>query len=1180
MENLILSWHKAGVGVANFSLKTKVTVLFPLCATLALASFLFATHYFLQIYIKSSISSQQYQVLSYVADDIDRSIAEHLKTLAIISDKINADMINDPQKALAYLHEQNEHLTNFDNGMFLFNAQGRIVAELPLELKRVGQDFSYRPYFRQTVTSRKPELSDPYVSSQGHHHAAVMYTAPIIRDGVILGVLGGSVDLTRFAFTEKLSQVKLSKGAYLYLYNKDRMLISHPDSSRVMKKDVPPGKNVLFDRAIEGFNGTGETVTSRGLHTLSSFKHLATKDWIIAANYPLSEAYAPIYKLRIIFLIFLPLLSLLSFFFIRHYLRRFTDPIAALTQHVENLTRTEGNVRIYPASGNDEIATLARSFNHMVLEIDRKNEELAKRELKFRIFFDKSGDAIFIVNGNGVIVEANLEACNRYGFEYSELIGMPVADFDTPEHTAQIPERIQTILNEGHHTFTTDHRCKDGNPLKVEVSCSLIDYEGGKAILAVARDLTERNRADMLLHRQNEYLKVLHETTLGLISRLDVGSLLQTIVTRAGYLVGTEHCFVYLKNSDGTAMDMLFQSGVYDCFTHHPIHPGQGIAGKVWATGEAIHVDDYCQWEGRLPDQDRNVLHAMAGVPLKTNDEVIGVLGLAFIDPSFNFNDEQIALLDQFGELASLALDNARLYDAAQKELAERTKAEEQLRKLSYAVEQSPVSIVITDLNGNIEYANQHFSALTGYSQEELIGQNPRVLKSGLTTQAEYKNLWDTILSGHEWRGEFQNIKKNSDLYWELALISPIRNSNGDITHFMAIKEDISERKKMENQLRHSQKMEAVGQLAGGIAHDFNNILTAIIGYTTILQLKIPEDSPLKSTTDNILVSAERGASLTQGLLAFSRKTVSNPGRIDLNGILTRVDKLLIRLIGEDIRLITIPSEQPLPVLADSMQIEQVLMNLVTNARDAILEGGEITIKTELVNLDSNFIAAHGFGDYGQYALLTVTDTGHGMEADTVKHIFEPFFTTKETGKGTGLGLSIVYGIIKKHNGFILCHSLPGIGTIFHVYLPIADSAEEPETIAPQESSYRSGNEVILLAEDDDSTRELTKELLQEFGYSVIEANDGTQALELFQKNKKEIRLVILDALMPNMKGMDVYREIRTISPHQNVIICSGYSADIMEGRDSQDSQLHFIAKPFMPKELLMKIREVLEHAA
>jgi CheY-like chemotaxis protein len=242
-------------------------------------------------------------------------------------------------------------------------------------------------------------------------------------------------------------------------------------------------------------------------------------------------------------------------------------------------------------------------------------------------------------------------------------------------------------------------------------------------------------------------------------------------------------------------------------------------------------------------------------------------------------------------------------------------------------------------------------------------------------------------------------------------------------------------------------------------------------------------------------------------------------------------------------------------------------------------EGGEITISAEIVKLDSHFIAAHGFGNSGQFTLLTVADTGQGMDAETVKHIFEPFFTTKETGKGTGLGLSIVYGIIKKHNGYILCHSLSGVGTIFHVYLPLAEGDEQPSPLQVINTPFQSGSEVIMLAEDDAPTRALTKELLEEFGYSIIEAQDGIQALEKFRENRTAISLVILDALMPCMKGMDVYREIRSLSPEGHVMICSGYTADVMEGEGTRDRNLHFISKPFMPKELLMKIREVLGNA-
>ena len=802
------------------------------------------------------------------------------------------------------------------------------------------------------------------------------------------------------------------------------------------------------------------------------------------------------------------------------------------------------------------------------------------QEQKFRFLFDESGDAVLVLDHNGMIIDANRAAAERYGFSASTLHGISLASLEPPGHSPDLPGLLAEIEAAGHISFRTVHRSRQGESLDVEVTARRTVENGNAGFLVIVRDTARHTGTGSLLHRQNEYLKILHETTLGLISRRDVSSLLQTIVTRAGELFGTEHCFVYLINTDRTEMDMVFQSGIYNTLIHHPITYGQGVAGRAWSTGSPFFVDNYRTWEGRLPDPERDILRAMAAVPLTSNQEVVGVLGLAFINKESVFTDEQMGILSQFGELASLAFDNARLYDTVQKELRERKNAEEALRKFSYVVEQSPVSIFITDLNGSIEYVNRHFTSLTGYSKTELLGQNPRILKSGLTSQEEYQTLWNTILSGHEWRGEFQNVKKNGDIYWELALIAPIRNDTNEITNFIAIKEDITEHKKMENQLRHSQKMEAVGQLAGGIAHDFNNILTAIIGYTTILQLKISGDSTIQSLADQILASAERGASLTQGLLAFSRKEVNNPGRIDLNGVLERVEKLLIRLIGEDIRLSILPAGQPLPVLADSMQMEQILMNLVTNARDAMPDGGEITITTDLVRIDSGFITAHGFGTPGIYALFTLSDTGSGMEAETVKHIFEPFYTTKEMGKGTGLGLSIVYGIVKKHNGFITCHSLPGIGTIFHVYLPITSEEDRPSDDVPAETPYHSGNETILLAEDDDLARALTRELLEEFGYSVIEAENGEEALERYRESHRTIQLVILDALMPRMKGIEVYREIRKLDPEIQTIICSGYTADVMEGEESRDRNLNFVAKPFVPKQLLMKIREVLKHAA
>lgn len=692
-------------------------------------------------------------------------------------------------------------------------------------------------------------------------------------------------------------------------------------------------------------------------------------------------------------------------------------------------------------------------------------------------------------------------------------------------------------------------------------------------------DLKRSERTDGQLQRQNEYLQALHETTLGLIKRLDVSSVLKAIVVRSAKLVGTEHCFLSLVNNAGTALEMVYQSGIYDSLIHHPVKPGDGVSGRVWLTGEPLNIANYNLWEGRIADPGRDVLHAMAAVPLKVGDDVVGVLGLAIVGSGEVFSDHQMEALNQFGELASLALENARLHEESQRELAERKRTAEHLRKLSVVVEQNPASIMITDTSGIIEYVNPHFTALTGYSLEEVVGQKPNILKTGETGREEYRRLWDTIVAGGEWHGEFHNRTKDGDLYWEQALIAPIRDESGTISHFIAIKENITERKQLEVQLRHSQKMDAVGQLAGGIAHDFNNILTAIVGYASILQLRLPDDSPLKKSAEEIAASAERGAALTQGLLAFSRKQASNPAVIDLNEVITRVHQLLLRLICEDIHLEINLEQKELPVLVDSGQIEQVLMNLSTNARDALPHGGSIVIRTEAVVIDADFVIARGFGTPGRYALLTFSDSGEGMADDIVRHIFEPFYSTKELGKGTGLGLSIVYGIIKDHNGYVVCHSTPGLGTIFHIYLPLLDSvpAVAGES-APEEMTDVRGQNSILLAEDNEATRALCREILEEFGYSVIEAVDGEDALEKFQALQSGISLAILDVIMPKKSGREVYDAIRSIAPDTRILFCSGYTEDVVVSQGGLDAGMSYLAKPFTPKGLLMKIREVLDN--
>jgi PAS domain S-box-containing protein len=403
----------------------------------------------------------------------------------------------------------------------------------------------------------------------------------------------------------------------------------------------------------------------------------------------------------------------------------------------------------------------------------------------------------------------------------------------------------------------------------------------------------------------------------------------------------------------------------------------------------------------------------------------------------------------------------------------------------------------------------------------------------------------------------------------------PRFNGDNELVGVIHVARDVTEQRRLEEQLRHAQKMEAIGQLAGGVAHDFNNILTAVMGYGHLLQMKLQDGDPLKHNLDKILKVTERGAELTRSLLAFSRKQAVGLRPVSISKILETSSKLLPGLIGERIEVKTILAEERLTILADSVQIEQIIMNLASNARDAMPDGGTLTITADRMEMDSDYVTANGYGDPGSYAMLSFTDNGIGMDEEAKSKIFDPFFTTKKVGEGTGLGLAIVYGIVKQHNGYITIESEKGKGTTFRIYFPLVN--EKAEDDAAEVSVPTGGKETILIAEDEAAVREPLKTSLEIFGYDVIETVDGKDAIEKFKENKERVNLLIFDVIMPKMNGKEAYDEIRQIKPDIKAIFTSGYTANTLQTKEIVKKGLTFISKPVSPQNLLRKIREVLD---
>jgi len=628
----------------------------------------------------------------------------------------------------------------------------------------------------------------------------------------------------------------------------------------------------------------------------------------------------------------------------------------------------------------------------------------------------------------------------------------------------------------------------------------------------------------------------------------------------------------------------------------------------------------------------------------------------------------------------------------------EGARAQDTIRRLTLAVDQSPASVIITDTAGRIEYVNQRFVEMTGYSALESLGQSPRLLKSGQTPPQVYEDMWQTIQRGQVWHGELQNRTKNDTLTWHSVTISPVRDPQGAVTHFLATQEDITERKhaeealaesealyrkvieasfdaiditeegvvreanqgfaemfgytldevkgrpmldfvadesvdavrrrkidgvegsyelvgkrkdgtkilveatakshhiagrpvrltalrdvtekrQLEEQYRQAQKMEAVGRLAGGVAHDFNNQLTVITSCTELLLMDTEEHDPRRDNLEEIRKAAQGAAALTRQLLAFSRQQVVEPKLVTIEEVVASAEKMLKRLIGEDVELVAVLSEAPATVKIDPSQLEQVIMNLAVNARDAMPDGGRLTLETSAVELGETYARTHWPAMPGRFAVLAVSDTGIGMTDQTRAQIFEPFFTTKEIGKGTGLGLATVYGIVKQSGGFIWVYSEPGQGATFRIYLPRVDETPTPSQPVPTTASLL-GTETILLTEDAPALRGMARQILERYGYTVLEAPDGKEALLLALFRPGPIHLLLTDVVMPGMSGRELAERFTAHRPDVKVLYMSGYTDDAVVRHGVLRPGIAYLQKPFTPESLALKVREVLDSAS
>ncbi len=756
---------------------------------------------------------------------------------------------------------------------------------------------------------------------------------------------------------------------------------------------------------------------------------------------------------------------------------------------------------------------------------ERKRAEERLELLKHSI--DLHYDGAYWMDTDNKFIYVNEAGCKALGYDRGELIGQSVKIVNPNVKDEILINVWQSLRERGFYTAESSHRRKDGSRFSVEISATYVRFGGKEYNCGFARDITGRKQAEELLRASEEQFRAMFELASIGMAQAD---------PRTGQFLRVNQ---KMSEITGYTPEELLRMNFRD-LTHQEDKQRDWEAFQQVIRGEQPNYrieKRYVRKDGAIAwvSVNSTIIRDGAGRPIRS---------MATIE-----------------------------------DITERKRAGEAHDRLATAVEQAAEVIVITDTHGTILYANPAFEKTTGYTRAEALGLNPRMLKSGKHDAEFYRRMWEVLGRGDIWSGHLINRRKDGTFFEEEATISPMRDGAGKTVNYVAVKRDVTREVQLETQFRQAQKMEAVGQLAGGVAHDFNNILAVIQLEAGLLKAeKELTQAQQKGFATAIEEAAQRAANLTRQLLLFSRQQSLQPRDLVINDVITHIAKMLQRILGENVQMLFKFSPQPLMVHADNGMMDQILLNLTVNARDAMPNGGKLIIETTAVEFDEVTAAQHAPCRPGSFVCVSVTDTGCGIPAEIRARIFEPFFTTKDVGKGSGLGLATVFGIVQQHQGWVNVYSEVGQGTTFRFYLPRLGKLSDKKVVWASLTAIKGGNETILLVEDDNSVRNSMRNTLVRLGYRVLEAYNGAEALKIWKEQASDIRLLLTDMMMPGgMSGKDVATVLLQQHPGLKVIYCSGYSADIGGQEFPLEEGVNFLAKPFESHKLAQTVRNCLD---